>query len=312
MSVALTLLPAFALAHAVGLSQGTYTRTPEELEASLTFTRAEVTTAAGEADVATWLAGLVQVDGCTPSHRQLGPAEDDGVTLTARWACPAGASATVSLNFLDQLSPGHRHFVGESVFSAKDKTFNPGTPPRRNFVSLLALGVEHILSGWDHLLFLLGMVLVVTKRREVLAVVTAFTVAHSLTLAACVLGFVSPSPRFVEPIIALSIAWVGFENVLKKQLSARWRVAFGFGLLHGFGFAGALGDVGASVAELPRVLVGFNLGVELGQLAVLALVLPLLAWARTSEVAWRRLSHALSVLIIVPGLVCFVLRVVDP
>jgi hydrogenase/urease accessory protein HupE len=307
-----TLLPALALAHAVGLSQGTYTRTHDGLEASLTFTRAEVMTAAGQSEVAPWLAQLIEVNGCTVSEQRVRPAEDDGLTFYARWTCASDASAQVTLRLLGRLSPGHRHFAGEAVLSAADATFDPGRPPARGFLSLVALGVEHILSGWDHLLFLLGMVLMVTRRRDVLAVVTAFTVAHSLTLGASVLGFVSPSPRLVEPIIALSIAWVGMENLFKKQFSTRWRVAFGFGLLHGFGFAGALGDVGASVAELPRVLAGFNLGVELGQLAVLALILPVLAWARRFEFACPRLSPALSMLVVVPGVVCFVARIVDP
>lgn len=306
------LLPALALAHAVGLSQGTYTRTVDGLDASMTFTRAEVTAAAAGAELTGWLGERIEVEGCTVEARRLEVAEADGVTFIARWACPVEATARVTLKVLGQLSPGHRHFVGQAVVSAADATFDPGAPPERSVPSLVALGVEHILGGWDHLLFLLGMVLMVTRRRDVLAVVTAFTVAHSLTLAACVLGFVSPSPRLVEPIIALSIAWVGVENLVKKQFSARWRVAFGFGLLHGFGFAGALGDVGAATADLPRVLLGFNVGVEVGQLAVLAVVLPVLAWARRFEVAWPKVSPALSMGIVVPGLVCFVARLVDP
>ena len=180
--------------------------------------------------------------------------------------------------------------------------------PSSSFRGIVALGIEHILTGWDHLLFLFGMVLMATRMRAVLKVVTAFTVAHSLSLALAVVGVLAPSPRWVEPLIALSIAYVGIENLVMKDLEKRWRIAFGFGLLHGFGFAGGLQDIGASKADLPLALLGFNLGVEAGQLAVLVVLLPLLALMRRSERAWWVAKPALSALVVVPGLVWFALR----
>ena len=105
---------------------------------------------------------------------------------------------------------------------------------------MLKLGIEHILTGADHLVFLLGLLLVAGGWRPLLGVVTAFTVAHSITLALAALSIFAPSPRLVEPAIALSIAYVGVENLLNPDARQRWRITFPFGLVHGFGFAGAL------------------------------------------------------------------------
>jgi hydrogenase/urease accessory protein HupE len=136
----------------------------------------------------------------------------------------------------------------------------------------LELGVAHILLGFDHLLFVLALLLIVRGWRRLLATVTAFTLAHSITLAAATLGFVHVPGPPVEVTIALSIVFLASElakvNHGQQSLTARapWLVAFAFGLLHGFGFAGALADVGLPRAEIPLALLTFNLGVELGQI----------------------------------------------
>ena len=136
----------------------------------------------------------------------------------------------------------------------------------------LELGVAHILLGFDHLLFVLALLLIVRGWRRLLATVTAFTVAHSITLAAATLGFVSVPGPPIEATIALSIVFLASElikvNRGRESLTARspWLVAFTFGLLHGFGFAGALTNVGLPPAEIPLALLTFNLGVELGQI----------------------------------------------
>jgi hydrogenase/urease accessory protein HupE len=143
----------------------------------------------------------------------------------------------------------------------------------------LRLGVEHILFGFDHLLFVLALVILVRDWRRVAVTVTAFTIAHSLTLAAATLGFVNVPGPPVEAGIALSIMLVSVEILNarggKPSLTARlpWLVAFSFGLLHGFGFAGALAEVGLPQHAIPVALLFFNLGVELGQLAFVAAVL---------------------------------------
>jgi hydrogenase/urease accessory protein HupE len=145
--------------------------------------------------------------------------------------------------------------------------------------SYLRLGVEHILFGFDHLLFVLALVILVRNLRRVVLTVTAFTVAHSLTLAAATLGFVSVPGPPIEAAIALSIALVAAEIINersgKPSFAARWPwlIAFCFGLLHGFGFAGALAEVGLPHHAIPVALLFFNLGVEIGQLVFVALIM---------------------------------------
>ena len=146
------------------------------------------------------------------------------------------------------------------------------------------LGVTHILMGIDHLLFVFALLLIVKGKRRLLWTITAFTIAHSLTLAGATLGFIHVPQQPVEAIIALSILFLAMEIVHGKQgrpgYAARWpwMVAFIFGLLHGFGFAGALAEVGLPQQAIPLALVFFNVGVELGQLLFIAVVL-LLGWS---------------------------------
>ena len=139
------------------------------------------------------------------------------------------------------------------------------------------LGVTHILGGWDHLLFVIALVLLVARPRPVVIAATAFTVAHSLTLAAVTLGYAGLPQRAVEALIALSIVFLALELVRANPATMTrrlpWLAAFGFGLLHGFGFASALRSIGLPQGEVPAALVAFNLGVEAGQLAVIAAVL---------------------------------------
>jgi hydrogenase/urease accessory protein HupE len=146
-------------------------------------------------------------------------------------------------------------------------------PPTRRQVALqyLRLGFTHILpKGTDHILFVLGIFLLSVRLKPVLMQVTAFTIAHTITLALTIYGVVSLSPSIVEPLIAISIVYVAVENVVSPRLSP-WRVAlvFGFGLLHGMGFAGVLSQLGLPRSEFLTGLLCFNLGVELGQLTVI-------------------------------------------
>ncbi len=145
--------------------------------------------------------------------------------------------------------------------------------------SYFVIGTEHILMGWDHLLFVIALVLLVQGGWEVVKAATAFTVAHSLTLAAVTLGYAGLSQRPVEALIALSIVFLAVELIRNDNESWTrrwpWIVAFGFGLLHGFGFAGALREIGLPEGEVPMALLTFNLGVEAGQLLVIAAVLAL-------------------------------------
>jgi hydrogenase/urease accessory protein HupE len=168
----------------------------------------------------------------------------------------------------ERLSPTKTTFVVETA---------PGTWELA--ATYLRLGIEHILFGFDHLLFVLALVILVRDWRRVALTVTAFTVAHSITLAAATLGLVDVPGPPIESAIALSIVLVGVEIVNARRgtpsLTARWPwlVAFCFGLLHGFGFAGALAQVGLPHHAIPIALLFFNLGVEMGQLAFVAGVL---------------------------------------
>ena len=150
----------------------------------------------------------------------------------------------------------------------------------------LVLGVEHILGGIDHLLFVLALLILVMGARRLIATVTAFTVAHSLTLAGATLGFVHVPGPPVEAAIALSIVFVAAEVIHSRQGNAGlterfpWVVAFTFGLLHGFGFASALSEVGLPQAAIPVALFFFNVGVEIGQLLFIASVFAVIALAR--------------------------------
>jgi hydrogenase/urease accessory protein HupE len=149
--------------------------------------------------------------------------------------------------------------------------------------SYLVLGVEHILGGVDHLLFILALVLLVQGWKRLVATITAFTVAHSITLTVATLGFVTVPGPPVEACIALSVMFVASELVRARHGDSGmlrrcpWLVAFAFGLLHGFGFAGALSEVGLPPNAIPLALAFFNIGVELGQLAFIAVVLGVIA-----------------------------------
>jgi hydrogenase/urease accessory protein HupE len=146
-------------------------------------------------------------------------------------------------------------------------------------VTYISLGIEHILLGIDHLLFVFALLLIANGVRRLVWTITAFTLAHSITLTMATLGFVNIPQAPVEAVIALSILFLAVELVKQQQgkkdvvMRAPWIVAFLFGLLHGFGFAGALAETGLSQTEIPLALLMFNIGVELGQLAFVAIVL---------------------------------------
>jgi hydrogenase/urease accessory protein HupE len=161
----------------------------------------------------------------------------------------------------------------------------------------LGLGIEHILFGIDHLLFVLALLLLTTGTWRLVKTVTAFTVAHSITLGPATLGLVHVPSKPVEAVIALSIVFVASEIVQARRgrqgLAARmpWIVAFTFGLLHGFGFAGALSEVGLPQGHIPVALLFFNLGVEVGQLLFIAGVLMLAAGIRRLQIEWPRCAE---------------------
>jgi len=285
--------------------------------------------AAGREAVARALAGGVTVDAdgsaCLGSLDRTWTLEaEGGVVFQVRYTCSeVPGRITLAVPLLERLTPGHRHLArvfraGKANVRVLDRshatwTLDEASPPAsaaRMAWSMLKLGVEHILTGADHLVFLLGLILVGGRLRSLVGVVTAFTLAHSITLALASLSVLTPSPRLVEPAIALSIAYVGVENFFVKDASKRWRITFPFGLIHGFGFAGALREISLPRGQLPIALVSFNLGVEAGQFAVLAVALPVILAARRSPWFRDRGVKVTSAMIAIGGAVLFIVRLV--
>jgi hydrogenase/urease accessory protein HupE len=277
---------------------------------------------------------------CTPALLGAALTEQDGLTVDGRFDCASKDKPfDIDVTLLDDLSHGHRHvaraigttthdevlYKGHSSFTiAQSADAAGGAAPAPSAAtapaaaapsqssaawSFFKMGIEHILTGYDHLVFLFGLVLLRARVKELLAVVTAFTVAHSITLAIATLGIFTPSPRFVEPAIALSIAYVGIENFFVKDASKRWRITFPFGLIHGFGFAGALQEINLPHAQIPTALVTFNLGVEAGQLFAMSLVLPMVMLIRQKDWFEPQGVRVLSGAVALAGGVWFVMRV---
>ncbi len=173
--------------------------------------------------------------------------------------------------------------IREAAFSpgAREVVLEIGTAARPTS-GFVVLGVTHIVTGWDHLLFLAALLLGGGGVLALLKVITSFTVAHSLSLAGAVLGIVHIPERLVESVIAASIAWVAIENVIHREgPRRRWLTSFVFGLVHGLGFASALTPLALPPRSLAEALVGFNVGVKMGQAAAIVVALPVFVWLRS-------------------------------
>jgi hypothetical protein len=180
----------------------------------------------------------------------------------------------------------------------------PPPNPTLRFWDFLKLGINHILTGYDHLLFLCGLLVVCRKVGPMLAIITCFTVAHSLTLGLASLNLVQISPRLTEPLIAATIVFVGIENFRGAvNTKTRCGLALGFGLIHGFGFASALRETGLAGTGLALIkpLLAFNLGVECGQLAVAVVFLPLLFVLRRLPWFKQHGTQVISAVVVVLG-----------
>jgi hypothetical protein len=168
----------------------------------------------------------------------------------------------------------------------------------------IRLGIEHIILGIDHLLFVLGLLLLVRGPWMLVKTITAFTLAHSITLAFATLGYVNAPSNLIDALVAMSIVFVGAEIINKlngrSSLSTRapWLVAFAFGLLHGFGFAGALNALGLPAAEIPIALFTFNIGVEIGQLIFVAVFISVVWAFKVLVIPWPRWSRPIPAYII--------------
>lgn len=256
--------------------------------------------------------------------------QTNNVVIQLSFRQPSSNNFEISFPVIRDLAAGHRMFVtqlgpdhksiGERLISRESPEFQintrtsnaaPAQETSRSFASFLWLGVEHIGTGYDHLLFLFGLLLVARNLKSSLAVITSFTLAHSITLAASTLNLITLRPSITEPAIAASIVYVGVENLLRSGESrGRWLLTFAFGLIHGFGFASVLRDMGVGASgSVVMPLCSFNLGVELGQMTIAAIMLPIIWKLRTSEAFTRRLVPACCVAIAVAGTCWFCGRV---
>jgi hydrogenase/urease accessory protein HupE len=242
----------------------------------------------------------------------------DAAHLGVSFATEGAVHANVRCALFTRLPRGHRQNLtltdesGNLLVNRMLDTKHPSAElalqslpadERPGGINLLKLGAEHILTGWDHLLFLLALVLVTRSLGEMAKIVTSFTVAHSITLALSGLGVVSLKPELVESVIALSIVYVAVENLVRKDIRRRWLLTFFFGLVHGFGFASALRELGlgADGSGIAFPLLTFNLGIELAQLALAAVALPLIAWLRRRPFFVHRLVPVGSCVVALAG-----------
>jgi len=208
--------------------------------------------------------------------------------------------------------------VTQAILDQGRREFDHSTGTRQGTFAVIrkfvASGIHHILIGPDHMLFLIGLLLLGGTVRRLIVVVSAFTLAHSITLSLAALNIFDPPARIIEPAIALSIVFIGVDNlIVRGGRDVRAWIAFAFGFVHGFGFAGVLREMGLESHALVWSLLSFNLGVEIGQLLVVVVVATALAALRTrSEAAGRRLAFAGSIGVIAAGTFWFFERVFFP
>ena len=199
--------------------------------------------------------------------------------------------ALVTINFINK-----KRFEG--LMNLKNSTIKIPEVEQTFPTAYFVLGVEHLLGGPDHLLFVMGLLFIVFGWKNLLKTITAFTLAHSITLALSVLGVVRLPSGSIEALIALTIIYLAFEINSREKLSKTpWVMAFGFGLLHGFGFAGALSEIGISNDQLLLSLLFFNIGIEIGQLIMIPIFLSgiyLLSKIKLEKISYQSASYLLG------------------
>ncbi len=266
---------------------------------------------------------------CVPGIARLLP-DGDGVIFHNTFSCRDIIGDIVYRStVLTETDPAARQIVliGEgtnapqALLDASHTTVTLSAPAPSLWSTLqryLMTGIEHIFLGYDHIAFLVSVVLWARRLVPVIKIVTAFTIAHSITLSLAALDIVVIPGRIIEPAIAASIVFVAMENFFSRDVDSRWRVTFAFGLVHGFGFAGALREVGLPPNAVVPALAAFNIGVEIGQVAIVSIVLPvlialdrLMATDRTKPVRAASLVYALSLLISLLGSYWLVTRVLE-
>ncbi len=327
---------ATARAHDPGLSTAQVSLRAESVRISVTFSAPDLLILQPPAPVpGEWIEALMELrvagERLRPRTVLARPVEDGELQFELTWSRPAtGGAAELRALRLGALPSEHRQFtsvsaevgpvIAERLLTANEPSLRfplaalhasvvpavSSAEEPSTFGSFLKLGVEHIWTGYDHLLFLFGLLAVCTRFRSSIAIISCFTLGHSLTLALATMDLVNLPGRYTEPLIAASIFFVGVENLVRRgeEPRGRWMLTFLFGLIHGFGFASVLRDlgVGRDGQGLAMPLFSFNLGVELGQIAIAAVVLPLIWQLRKNEKFLRRGVPALSAIVALAGL----------
>jgi hypothetical protein len=247
-------------------------------------------------------------------------AGESRVRLDVLYRFPGDVTAIDVTSTLDAVTqPNHRHLMSVRSGSATHEAVLEAARPRATFdatsgssylatfATFLWLGVEHIFTGYDHLAFLVGLLIATGSFTSLVKIVTSFTVAHSITLALATFDAVVMPTRLTESLIALSIAYVAAENLLRSQAIERYRITFLFGLVHGFGFSTILREMQLPRRNLALSLFSFNAGVEIGQLAFVAVVFPAMLYLASS--AWQTaVRSAVSLSVVCLSVYWFVQR----
>jgi HupE / UreJ protein len=331
-----------AQAHLTRVSTSDWALKESSADATLQFFQGDflglIPTGISESDVPGRVLSLVTdtavvragTEACTLKNRSIVKGSDSW-TVKAAWTCAGtGPKWVLRLGVLELLPAGQTHLarvsVGGDVVERIARSDTPSFEVDANPTvwaaakRFLFLGIEHIFTGYDHIAFLLALLLLGGRFLDLVKIVTSFTIAHSVTLCLAALGILNPPAQWVEVLIAASIIAVASENLwvlrsteggasrVAAALRHRWRITFAFGLVHGFGFASALQELHLPRSALAAGLVSFNLGVEVGQVTIVALAFPLLGWLRSYSWFQPWGPRVLSGAIAAFGLVLLVLR----
>jgi hypothetical protein len=341
----LVLLVSPAASHDLNTSYTSIIVKPDSLHAVFTFDLADLAKnfgldANGDRVVSReeLLAGMPDVYDYVESHTALainfspaklermegGPTRDDFGNVFVKFVfCKKlnGLPPEIALNIDFFGKFGERHtnlakivvgeYIQQAIFSQENPRQRFSTGGEFSLAAQIGeftkLGIEHIFLGYDHIMFLFALIVIGGRLLNLVKIVTAFTVAHSVTLILAALQVVMLPPRMIESGIALSIAYVAAENFLIDQANHRWILTFIFGLVHGFGFANVLRDLGLPAKGLVPSLLAFNVGVEIGQLCIVAVLFPITLWIARHKFQ-RQMVWGLSSLILLFGLAWFVER----
>jgi hydrogenase/urease accessory protein HupE len=275
---------------------------------------------ASKPEVAALIAKELEV---TLNNQNVKPFEIENVTFDAQNNAhllfhyqPTATSLKMQLSFLNKLADGHKQVVtikdsagknlSEKMLTQQDNVIELNLASSESssiFKDFFVLGVEHILTGYDHLLFLFALLIVTHRFWSAFGIITFFTIAHSITLAIAGMNLLTISSTIVEPLIAASIVYVGVENLIVKEPKGRKYLTFAFGLIHGFGFAAVLQEMNITSIESGILvpLFSFNLGVESGQLIVTSFALPIIWWLHTKALIEKYFVPVCSTIVCLAG-----------